>query len=81
MVKSRKEGKDCLILRIETEADPNNFAQLKEALNNKFMNDRPSFNEFVKKNSIWPLQIDLLPPATLERNSRTGKLIRLKDVL
>ncbi len=81
MEKRREEGKDRLVIRIESPAPAENFAGLAENFEQEFLSLRPSFREFVKKGSVWPLAVDILPLGTLERNSRTGKLIRVKDVV
>jgi len=81
MEKSRLEGKDLLTIRIETEEDKSNYEKLVENIKIAIMEDRPSLNEFIKKGTIQPLDVVLCVPGTIERNSRTGKLIRVKDVL
>lgn len=79
MEKKRLQGKDKLILRIETNSDATEHAKMSEILNKIFLAERPSFSEFVKKDQIWPLEIEWLKEGTLPQNPRTGKLIRVID--
>lgn len=81
MEKKRKEGRDLLILRVETDAESEMHASLRAALENEILNRRPSLREFIAGETVWPLQIELLAPDSLPRNSRTGKLIRVIDAL
>jgi len=81
MEKQRKDGKDLLILRIETDAPANKHAEMSKELDHKFIEARPSFREFMKKGTIWPLQIEWLAEGKLPQNSRTGKLVRIIDAI
>ncbi len=79
MQKERHQGKDRLILRVETELAPAEHENKKEELLNTLLNSRPSLRDFVKKGTVWPIVIELLPHQSLPRNPRTGKLIRVID--
>lgn len=81
MQKERRQGKDQLALRIETDLPTAQYSESIQRLDALFMKERPSFSEFVKKGTVWPLKIELLAKGSLPRNSRTGKLMRVKDVL
>ncbi|MBI4402879.1 MAG: hypothetical protein HY537_01885 [Deltaproteobacteria bacterium] len=81
MEKQREQGRDKLIIRVETEVPADQFGRLSQELEERILDYRPMIKEFVSKNSIWPLQIELVPPGGLPRNSRTGKLIRVIDAL
>lgn len=79
IVKKRMEGRDRLKIRIETEADPSTWEGLSLAFKDRFLTGRPSLREFIEKGTVWPLDIELVKPGTLERNTRTGKLKRVID--
>lgn len=79
MEKRRVDGKDKLIIRVETESPDSALAQLSERLENAILQSRPSLGDFVKKKTVWPLAVELVRPGTLARNPRTGKLIRVID--
>lgn len=81
MEKRRKEGRDQLILRIETSEPKESWKTLVQSVENAFAQDRPSFREFVKKGTVWPLEVELLPKGSLPYNPRTGKLIRVIDAI
>lgn len=77
--KKRREGRDQLIVRIETARPAGEHAAMTERLVESFLNERPSFAEFLKKGTIWPLQVEWLAENELPQNPRTGKLIRVID--
>lgn len=77
--KRRVEGKDQLVLRVETESSPSDYPRLGERLEHALLETRPSFRSFVEKGTVWPVRIELLAPGALPRNTRTGKLIRVID--
>jgi len=79
MEKQRDQGKDRLILRIECETPAADRPALAAAVEEALMEGRPSFRDFVKKGTTWPVRIELVNLSTLPRNSRTGKLIRVID--
>ncbi len=79
MQKKRVDGRDRLCIRVECELQGAEKAAKAEILGREIMASRPSLSEFIKKGSIWPLEIELLAPGTLPRNARTGKLIRVVD--
>ena len=77
--KQRRDGRDQLIVRIETERPQTEHAVMTQKLTELFVSERPSFAEFLKKGTIWPLKVEWLAGNQLPRNSRTGKLIRVID--
>jgi phenylacetate-CoA ligase len=79
--KKRKEGRDQLIIRVETAAPEKEHSKMTQVLSEKFMDDRPSFREFLKKETVWPLQVEWLKEGALPQNSRTGKLVRVIDAI
>lgn len=81
MQKIRLEGRDQLILRIETDLSLEHHQKIRELLNQEILDDRPSLREFIKKKTVAPLAIELVPLRSLKLNPRTGKLIRVIDVL
>jgi len=81
MEKQRVEGRDKLIIRVETDVEEPKRVALAVELQTKILARRPSLQEFIDKGSIWPLEVELLSPGAIERNPRTGKLRRVKDVL
>ena len=81
MEKKREEGRDRLILRVETEAHETRHKQLAQELNQKLVQNRPSLRKFIAEGSVWPLQVELLRPDSLPRNPRTGKLLRVIDAI
>lgn len=80
MEKRREEGRDRLILRVETQAESDE-SELKRKIEEAFLNERPSFQEFVKKGSVWPLVVEVFPIGGIPLNPRTGKLVRVIDSL
>lgn len=79
MEKKRVEGKDELIIRVETDllGDERDSATL--LLKDTILASRPSLGDFVKKGTVHPLKVELVDPGTLARNPKTGKLIRVID--
>ena len=78
MVKTRVDGKDQLTIRIETDAAP---AGLGDAIGLALVSARPTLRDSIQKGTVLPIRVDLVPTGTLERNPRTGKLMRVKDAL
>lgn len=81
MEKSRIDGKDKLIIRVETEAPKEQRPRLAEQLEKQMLATRPSLSEFIQLGTVWPLEISLVDLESLPRNPKTGKLIRVKDVI
>ena len=81
MEKRRLEGRDKLIIRVESEAGATEIDALKHKFHDELLLDRPPLRDFVKKQSIWPIEIEILAPGSLPLNPRTGKLIRVIDAL
>ncbi len=81
MEKKRIEGKDLLTIRIESGRPAEEFPALRAKFEEIFLGSRPSFREFVKKQTVLPLVTEILPEGKLPQNSRTGKLIRVIDAL
>jgi phenylacetate-CoA ligase len=80
MQKEREGGKDRLVIKIETEVPHSERIALAEQFADSFVSARPSLRDFVKKEMVWPVRVELVDPGSLPRNSRTGKLIRVADV-
>jgi phenylacetate-CoA ligase len=80
MEKEREEGRDRLVIRVETDATVSERPGLSMRLQSLIEDSRPSLGGFVKKGTVWPVRVELVNPGTLERNPKTGKLIRVKDV-
>jgi phenylacetate-coenzyme A ligase PaaK-like adenylate-forming protein len=80
MEKEREEGKDRLVIKIETEVAVSNRPVLANRFAETFVEARPSLRDFVKKGTVWPIRVELVDPGTLPRNPKTGKLIRVVDV-
>ena len=79
MEKRRLSGKDKLIVRIETDLSAHAFAVAKVQLEKEILEPRPALRDFIRKDSIWPLEIEGVSLGALPRNQRTGKLIRVVD--
>ncbi|MDA9951118.1 hypothetical protein N9D31_00960 [Oligoflexaceae bacterium] len=79
MEKVRVQGRDKLIVRIESEAGEDDRSNVSSAFQEKLLEERPSFRDFVKKGTIWPVEVEILDLNTLPTNPRTGKLIRVID--
>ncbi len=79
--KSRLEGKDQLIIRIESEISEGQIPSLTDRLKEQILEDRPSLRDFIYKKSIAPILIEIVPPGRLHLNPRTGKLIRVIDLV
>lgn len=79
MEKKRVDGRDLLILRVECELTGQALAAKATELGDQVMLSRPSLSEFIKKGTVWPLKVELVPTGTLPLNARTGKLIRVLD--
>lgn len=81
MEKRRSEGKDLLIIRVESDQDPKTYYALSDKLENLILNNRPSLRGFVEKKTVWPIKIEISGPNTIPLNPRTGKLIRVIDMI
>ncbi|MBI3534197.1 MAG: hypothetical protein HY072_01745 [Deltaproteobacteria bacterium] len=81
MEKKRKEGKDLLIIKVETDAPLSIRSVLELNLLKALLEDRPSLKSFVEKGTTWLPEVQCLMLGTLPRNQRTGKLIRIMDAL
>lgn len=79
MQKDREAGRDRLTLRVETDLEPAKRPAARDELEERLLAARPVLREFLEKETIWPLRIELLDPGQLPRNARTGKLIRVVD--
>ncbi len=77
--KQRENGKDRLVIRVETDAPSENYPSLSQALENRVLSSRPSLKDIIETGRIFPLKIELARTNQLRRNSRTGKLIRVID--
>jgi phenylacetate-coenzyme A ligase PaaK-like adenylate-forming protein len=81
MEKEREAGRDRLVLRVETELDEPRFEEARARLHAELVGRRPALREFLQKGTVWPIRIELLTPGAIPRNTRTGKLIRVIDVV
>ncbi len=79
--KQRDQGKDRLVVRVESELDSDARNAAAQLLEKSFLDNRPAFRDFMNKGSIWPIRVEIVQPGTLPRNSRTGKLMRVIDCL
>ncbi|NDC25096.1 MAG: phenylacetate--CoA ligase family protein [Proteobacteria bacterium] len=79
LVKSRKAGKDLLEIRVESEEPQQEFARLERELHKVIVESRPAFQMMIQKGLIEPLQVKIVPVNSIERNQRTGKLIRIRE--
>ena len=81
MEKVRDQGKDRLIIRIETRLSPEQRSIVAQKLEETLLEVRPSLRDFVKKGTTWPVRFELVDLNTLPRNPRTGKLMRVIDAI
>jgi len=81
MEKRREEGRDRLIIRVETEAPAADYASMSRALEEKIIKERPTLQGAIEKERVLPLTMELVKSGTLERSSRTGKMKRVIDAL
>ncbi len=79
--KKREGGMDLLVIRVETSAPVSEHPQLANRLESELIGNKLSLRNLVEKKMIWPLSIELLPPGSIPRNPRTGKLIRVIDAI
>lgn len=79
--KEREAGKDRLVIKIETEVPHENRPALAARFSESFVEARPSLRDFVKKGTVWPVCVELVDTGTLPRNPKTGKLIRVVDLV
>ncbi len=73
--KRRREGKDELVIRAEAQNIDN--ASIVKELEKRILFSRQLLREMIEKKSVSPLKIELVPPGSLPKNQRTGKLIRV----
>lgn len=84
MEKKRVDGRDLLIIRVETKEKDVSDEWIKtteKILAQNLTQRRPSLREAVSKNSVWPIKVEILKPGAIARNVRTGKLIRVIDAI
>ncbi|MGE0174899.1 MAG: phenylacetate--CoA ligase family protein [Oligoflexales bacterium] len=79
--KLRLEGKDQLIVRVETEADKGSWDQIAQKLATIIVDNRPTLRKAISNKSVWPIKVELMGLNTLPRNPKTGKLIRVIDAI
>lgn len=79
MEKQREQGRDRLVLRIETELPAPSHGDAAAELEKVILDARPTWRDFTNKGITWPLKIELVTLGGLPRNPRTGKLIRVVD--
>lgn len=81
MQKKREKGRDRLILRVESDASPRDFNKLAKTLEREVCGKRPTLRKAVAEKTIWPVEIEILRSGSLPRHPRTGKLVRVIDVI
>ncbi len=81
MEKTRVDGRDELIIRVETALNPNDYLLFAQKLADQILQDRPTVRGQIAKGSVNPIRVELTPLGSLPRNLRTGKLIRVIDAI
>ncbi|MBI4678637.1 MAG: hypothetical protein HY748_13750 [Elusimicrobia bacterium] len=81
MRKERFQGRDRLIVAVETAAPKTELSRLKKALEKRILAQRPTLAKAVRTGEVLPVRVELRKPGALPRNPRTGKLIRAVDAL
>lgn len=81
MQKKREHGKDRLILRVETEVSPKRYAKMVQIIKREIITNRPTLRSAIEKKMVLPLKVELFKPGCIARNPRTGKFVRVIDVL
>ena len=71
--------KDELTFKISG-MDLKSIEQNKKKILEAFLQEKPGYVDILKKNLIHPLNIEVVSPAHLEANARTGKLKRIIDL-
>lgn len=79
MEKKREDGKDRLVIRIETNSDSSEYPEISALLSQKILEGRPTLRGFIEKGTVLPLEIEVLKIGAIERSSRTGKLKKVVD--
>jgi phenylacetate-CoA ligase len=79
--KMRKEGKDQLIVRVETDAKKDLWPEISKKLESAIVDNRPTLRKAISNQSVWPIVVELKEMNTLPRNPKTGKLIRVIDAI
>jgi phenylacetate-CoA ligase len=80
MSKERVRGRDRLVVAVETGAPATALARLARELEMKILSQRPTLAKAVKAGEVLPVLIRCIKPGALPRNTRTGKLVRVKDL-
>lgn len=78
LVKTRTEGKDLLTINVETEEDLS--ADFLNSVVDQLISRRPTLKRAYETGDIHRPIINAVAIGSLERNSRTGKLSRVKDL-
>lgn len=78
--KTRRRGRDRLIVRVEAAAPPPRRARLRRSLGAALLERRPTLRKLVAEGVIWPVAVEVKSPGALPRNPRTGKLLRVVDL-
>ncbi len=81
MQKMREQGRDRLIVRVESDASAHDFKKLSKALERAVCGKRPTLRKAIAEKMIWPVKIELVSAGSLPRNQRTGKLVRVIDAI
>lgn len=79
--KQRREGRDLLIVRAEATCQAEERETIQTEIARKIETARPSLRDEIAKGIVWPVQVEIVPPGTLPRNAKTGKLIRVVDLI
>lgn len=81
MEKRREEGKDKLIIRVESSVPSSEHQAIGDELREKIHKGRPALRGFIEKGTVWPIQVEIMTLGSLSRSSRTGKLKRVIDAI
>ncbi len=79
--KVRQDGKDCLVVRVESTIDPAEAPRVEGEVRTAILKDRPTLRLLVEKGAVDVPKIEIVPLASLPRNRRTGKLVRVVDAV
>lgn len=79
--KLREDGRDRLVVRVETELNEPGWTEAREKFEALLLESRPSLREFIQKGTVWPVRVESVAPGALPRNPKTGKLMRVVDVI
>lgn len=81
MEKVRKQGRDQLIVRVETPLSEEAHPEFAHRFAHAIVASRPSLREFISQRTVWPVEVQCVQAGGLPRNPRTGKLVRVIDAI